>query len=118
MLPCLFTDAWDWIVNGKIITFNHESYQHFNSLQEIEKSKIIYNQKKLYNLLVKYGCKGVITSGFRSPEYNKKIGGAINSNHLVGMAYDFRLANFFLVRNKEIRVLKSQNCYHVELRHE
>lgn len=31
----------------------------------------------------------IVTSGWRSPEYNQKIGGAKNSYHLKGLAIDF-----------------------------
>lgn len=33
-----------------------------------------------------------ITSGFRSKEHNKKIGGALNSYHVLGMAADIQVA--------------------------
>lgn len=33
-----------------------------------------------------------ITSGFRSREHNKKIGGALNSFHVLGMAADIQVA--------------------------
>lgn len=32
-----------------------------------------------------------ITSGYRSPEHNKKIGGALNSFHVKGMAADIQV---------------------------
>lgn len=34
----------------------------------------------------------VINSGYRSPNYNKKVGGAKNSQHLLGKASDIRIA--------------------------
>ena len=34
----------------------------------------------------------IITSGYRSPELNKKVGGAPTSNHLTGCAMDIRVA--------------------------
>ena len=33
-----------------------------------------------------------VTSGFRSKEHNKKIGGALNSYHVIGMAADIKVA--------------------------
>jgi len=33
-----------------------------------------------------------VTSGFRSREHNKKIGGALNSYHVLGMAADIQVA--------------------------
>lgn len=35
--------------------------------------------------------KPVITSGYRTEEKNKEVGGALNSAHLHGLAYDFVL---------------------------
>ena len=34
----------------------------------------------------------IINSGYRSPQLNRKIGGAANSNHLTGCACDIRVA--------------------------
>ena len=36
------------------------------------------------------GTPIIINSGYRSPQLNKKIGGAANSNHLTGCAVDIR----------------------------
>ena len=34
----------------------------------------------------------IITSGYRSPELNRKVGGVATSNHLTGCAVDIRVA--------------------------
>ncbi len=34
-----------------------------------------------------------VTSGYRSPEHNRRVGGAKNSYHVRGMAADIRVAN-------------------------
>ena len=45
-----------------------------------------------YNLLYSDGSHPIIiNSGYRSPEVNKKVGGAPNSNHLTGCAADVKV---------------------------
>ncbi len=39
------------------------------------------------------GAPIIINSGYRSPQLNRKIGGAPNSNHLTGCAADIRVKN-------------------------
>ena len=39
------------------------------------------------------GVPIIINSGYRSPQLNRKIGGAPNSNHLTGCAVDIRVEN-------------------------
>src|SRR5258706_8215606 len=39
-------------------------------------------------------CAIVITSGYRNPAVNKKVGGVKNSAHALGLAGDFRAAGF------------------------
>ena len=39
------------------------------------------------------GTPIIINSGYRSPQLNRKIGGAPNSNHLTGCAVDIRVEN-------------------------
>lgn len=40
-----------------------------------------------------------ISSGYRSPELNKRIGGARNSQHVMGQAVDFTAPSFGTVRD-------------------
>ena len=40
------------------------------------------------------GVPIIINSGYRSPQLNRKIGGAPNSNHLTGCAVDIRVTGF------------------------
>ncbi|KJU86109.1 peptidase M15A [Candidatus Magnetobacterium bavaricum] len=39
----------------------------------------------------KYGDLVVVTSGYRSPELNKKVGGSARSQHMLGEAIDFEI---------------------------
>lgn len=48
---------------------------------------------KLEQLRVTYGKPLIITSGYRCPEHNKKVGGAPNSYHLYGKAADIAVPN-------------------------
>lgn len=48
---------------------------------------------KLQQLRAKLGVPLLITSAYRSPEHNKKVGGAQNSYHMKGCAFDIRMEN-------------------------
>jgi len=38
-----------------------------------------------------------ITSGYRCPSYNQKIGGVVNSYHLIGLAVDIKVKDINLI---------------------
>jgi len=54
--------------------------------------------------LVRYrmGCKVIVTSGYRTPEHNHKVGGALESLHLEGLAVDVTPEDKNLVKLFEI----------------
>jgi len=59
--------------------------------------EIILNISHLINSIMqpvrdKFG-RIVITSGYRSPEYNRNVGGVKNSSHIYGNAVDFIVPN-------------------------
>ena len=39
-----------------------------------------------------FGKPVVVTSGYRTPEYNAKVGGAAKSRHMLGIAADIQIA--------------------------
>jgi len=47
---------------------------------------------KLENLRQEVGVPFIITSGYRCPAHNQKVGGAVTSAHLYGQAADIKLA--------------------------
>jgi hypothetical protein len=48
---------------------------------------------KLQALRDKLGKPVLLTSAYRSPEHNRKVGGAKNSQHMLGIAFDVRMEN-------------------------
>jgi len=54
-------------------------------------NNILLLVKELQTLRDFIGLPITINSGYRSPEYNKKIGGASRSQHLLGKAADIRV---------------------------
>lgn len=58
------------------------------SVQVIENLKALC-ENILQPLRDHFACHIIITSGFRSPKLNKKIGGVANSQHIEGKAADF-----------------------------
>ena len=69
------------------------SKSEFDSKDGAEMPKeVLLNVQKLANQLqVLRDCLGVsitVNSGYRSPSHNKKIGGSINSQHILGKAAD------------------------------
>jgi uncharacterized protein YcbK (DUF882 family) len=61
----------------------------------IPSHEVIYNLQNLCKWLEvlreRYGGPILINSGYRSPQLNKKVGGASTSNHLTGCAADIRV---------------------------
>lgn len=55
-------------------------------IQYIEEGLI----EKLQKVRDKFGSPIKVTSGYRCPEHNKKIGGAPNSSHTAGLAADIQ----------------------------
>jgi len=66
----------------------------------------------------------IITSGWRTPEHNKKVGGAKNSQHLYGKAADIKMVGVptkdLLIVAKKMKLFKgigySPHFLHVDTR--
>jgi len=52
--------------------------------------------EKLQAIRDHFGKPVIINSAYRTPEYNKKVGGATNSYHMKGMAFDIRITGIEL----------------------
>lgn len=79
-------------VNG-----NKKITEHFK-LKEFacKNSEAIIISEKLCYILeairMHFGKPVTITSGYRTPEHNAKIGGAVKSQHMLGLAADIKIA--------------------------
>ena len=75
---------------GEMTTSNHKE------VYNIPSHEAIANLKRLCGWLEVLRERAaepiIINSGYRSPQLNRKIGGAANSNHLTGCAVDIRVA--------------------------
>ena len=70
----------------------------YPEVYNIPSHEVIANLKRLCVWLEvlrnKVGHPIVINSGYRSPQLNRKVGGAPTSNHLTGCAVDIRTSGF------------------------
>jgi uncharacterized protein YcbK (DUF882 family) len=66
-----------------------------------------------------------ITSGYRCPSYNQKVGGVVNSYHLIGLAADIQVKDINLMELLEIGenidfngigFYEKKNCLHFDVR--
>ena len=61
------------------------------SIKENIKKLVVNVMEKIQ---AEYGMSIFITSGYRTPEHNKKVGGVANSQHIYGEACDFTGRDF------------------------
>ena len=73
---------------GEMIVSNHKEVYNIPSHEAI--ANLANLSKWLEVLRERAGTPIIINSGYRSPQLNRKIGGAANSNHLTGCAVDIR----------------------------
>ena len=73
---------------GEMTVSNHKEVYNIPSHEAI--ANLANLSKWLEVLRERVGTPIIINSGYRSPQLNRKIGGAANSNHLTGCAVDIR----------------------------
>lgn len=61
-----------------------------NMPNDEQQKNLCFLATQLQEVRTKFGKPIVVTSGFRSPKLNKKVGGQPNSYHLQGLAADVR----------------------------
>lgn len=65
-------------------------------------SRLRPHAKELEIIRARAGSPIIISSGYRTPEYNRKIGGARNSQHVEGRATDFTIRGWTPLALKEL----------------
>ena len=89
-----FTLAEMCKTSAKTADGNIPSHVHIENLKRL--CRWLERLRQKYNLNIKEKIKNkndepiIINSGYRSPQVNKAVGGAANSNHLTGCAADIR----------------------------
>ena len=84
------------------------------SIENLPSWKVIEHLNELANFLdglrEKWGSGIIISSGFRNPELNKRVGGVSNSIHLTGYAADLQPSNrnFEAFKNCVVSYLKDK----------
>ena len=68
----------------------------------------------LEELRERYNAPIRINSGYRSPQLNRAIGGAANSNHLTGCAVDIRVENMEQLLRYAVILLDISRDWHQE----
>jgi len=71
-------------------TWNYFWYSEFANSEDGGANKTVYELIDLLDKVRPITGSITVTSGYRTPEYNKKVGGSSNSNHLLGHAADIK----------------------------
>lgn len=66
--------------------------QASESIKWILDKKVLVHSEMLEQLRLRYGKALVVNSWYRTPTYNRKVGGISTSNHLKGTATDLKVA--------------------------
>jgi len=100
------------------IILNDDSQRLYDSLPSISQIAICTTQKMLQQTCISKGIEGRISSAFRSPSYNSKTHGSINSRHIFGAAFDICLMKAKGLQSGvhgNLKVVKEVDHWHVEL---
>nr|DAX73674.1 MAG TPA: peptidase [Microviridae sp.] len=89
----------------KIQEFAQKDYRCDKILIESELIKVLEDIRTHFNKPV------IITSGYRTPEYNKKVGGVKNSQHTKGTAADIKVKNVLASKVQNYLSKKYPNKY-------
>ena len=89
----------------KVQEFAQKDYRCDRILIESELVEVLEDVRTHFNSPV------IITSGYRTPEYNEKIGGVKNSQHTKGTAADIKVKNILASKVQNYLSQKYPNKY-------
>ncbi len=90
------------VFDGQITkNFNITEFACHANNEVLINARVIDHIQRLQKLRDWYLRPMIINSGYRTKEYNKKVGGATNSKHIEGIASDIALPEEFYSYTKE-----------------
>lgn len=110
----MIKNKFDWI---ELITTTTRldnsptSFEHFYNL--IRLSDMLNQLRDKFNQPI------YVNSAYRTKEVNEKVGGVINSKHMIGKAADITSSNNtkleFILKEHNIKYIKYDTFFHVEI---
>ena len=89
------------LYDGQVVPhFNIDEFKCKDNNEMVLNNKVIDHIQRLEKFRVWYNRVMIVTSGYRTPKYNRKVGGSPNSKHIEGVASDILLPDEFYSFNE------------------